>query len=81
MLPLGLATVTCATPAGPMSDAGMLACNWLTPKKVVVRDTPFHRTADPAAKFNPLTVSLNAAPPAFTCAGFRSAITGAAAPD
>ena len=39
--------------------------------KVVVRSDPFHRTTEPAIKFDPLTVRANPAPPAVALEGLR----------
>ena len=39
--------------------------------KVVVRSDPFHRTTEPAIKFDPLTVRVNPDPPAIALEGFR----------
>src|SRR6185369_17855222 len=37
---------------------------------------PFQRTIEPATKFDPLTLSVNAGPPAVADTGFRLRITG-----
>ena len=62
--PLGLTTVTCAVPATAMSAAVIAAVSWLALTNVVVRLPPFHRTVAPLAKFEPVTVKVNAGPPA-----------------
>ena len=60
----GLNTVTCAVPAVVMSAARMAAVSWVALTNVVVRSVPFQRTTDPETKFVPVTVRVNAAPPA-----------------
>src|SRR6185503_5029562 len=65
----GFRTVTCAVPACVMSDAGMSACRLEALRRVVVRPWPFHWTVAPTAKFDPLTVSVNAAPAAVAVLG------------
>jgi hypothetical protein len=59
-----LNTVTWAVPAVAMSDAGIATVNRVAETYVVVRLAPFHHTAEPLTKPVPLTVSVNAAPPA-----------------
>ena len=63
-LPPGLTTVTGAVPAPAMSVAGIAAVSWLALTNVVVRVVPFHRTVAPLTKFAPVTVKVNAGPPA-----------------
>src|SRR4051812_11470270 len=64
----GLNTVTEALPAVAMSAAVMLACSPVTRLPVytgvVVRLVPFQRTVAVEANVLPLTVSVNAEPPA-----------------
>ena len=62
-----------------MSLAGIAAVNWEALTNVVVRFDPFHLTVEPETKFVPLTVKVNAGPPAGTVLGLRLVSTGAAA--
>src|SRR4029453_5828412 len=78
-LPFGLATVTCAVPAPAMSAAGIAAVSWLALTNVVVRLVPFHLTVAPLAKFEPVTVNVNAGPPACAGLGERELSVGPAA--
>jgi hypothetical protein len=68
--------VTLAVPTLAMSAAAMDAVNCVLLTKVVVRLDPFHITTDVPTKFVPLTVSVNAAPPALAVAGLRLDIAG-----
>src|SRR5512134_2654879 len=68
---VGLNTVTCAVPAVAMSAAVIDAVSCVAETNVVVRLAPFHRTTEPATKFVPFTVSVNAAPPAVAEVGER----------
>ena len=61
---VGLNTVTCAVPADATSAADIAAVSCVAEPNVVVRFAPFHRTTEPATKFVPVTVSVNAAEPA-----------------
>src|SRR5881409_3056428 len=72
----GLKTVTAAVPALAMSLAGIEAVSWLALTNVVVRSAPFQRTTDPEMKMLPLTVRLNAAPPATAEVGLRPLMLG-----
>jgi hypothetical protein len=74
----GLTTATLTVPAVAMSAAVMAAVTWVPLIYVVVRLDPSHLTTDVPTKFVPLTVSVNAAPPALAIAGLRldSAGTG-----
>lgn len=60
----GFTTVTAAVPEAAMSPAGIAAVNCVEFTKVVVRAVPFHCATELAMKFVPLSVSVNAAPPA-----------------
>jgi hypothetical protein len=66
---VGLNTVTEAVPAVAMSAAAIWACSCVLLTKVVVRLLPFQRTTDVMAKFVPVAVSVNAAPPAVALVG------------
>ena len=67
----GLTTFTIAVPAAERSLAGMIAVNCVLLTNVVVRGPLFQRTSEPATKFDPLTVSVNPAPPAVADAGLN----------
>ena len=56
--------VTLAVPEVAMSVAGMAAVSWVDETYVVVRAAPFHRTEEPVTKPVPVTVRVNADPPA-----------------
>ena len=71
-----LNTVTEAVPVAAMSAAVIAAVNWVEETNVVVRFDPFQRTLEPATKLLPLTVSVNAGPPAFAVAGLRLVVVG-----
>ena len=73
-----MTTVTCAVPAPAMSAAGIAAVSWLALTNVVVRVLPFHRTVAPLTKFVPVTVKVNAGPPAGAELGERALSVGAA---
>src|SRR5215470_14709002 len=74
----GLKTVTCAEPTLAMSAAVICADNSVTFLKSVILSWPFHRTTDPGAKFEPITVSRNAGPPATAEVGLTNVISGGA---
>jgi len=61
---VGVCTVTGAVPLDARSLAPIDARNCVALMKVVDRGAPFHWTTDEAMKPLPLTVSVNAAPPA-----------------
>src|SRR5437763_1949033 len=61
---------TAARPTPAISAAGICTDRWLLSINVVGRFCPFQRTAVPAPKFEPVTVSVNSGPP-------KSADTGA----
>ena len=52
-----------------MSPAGIAAVSWVALTTVVVRSTPFQRTRDALTKLFPVTVRVNAGPPAVTVPG------------
>lgn len=60
----GLEMVTFTTPAAAMSAVVIAACKLVLETKVVVRGLPFHCTTDAGTKLPPVTVMVNAAPPA-----------------
>src|ERR1700719_1749298 len=70
-------TATGKLPAAAMSAVakGALICVLLT--KVVTLEMPLNFTTELEAKFAPLTVSVNAGPPAVALAGAMLAIIGA----
>src|SRR5256885_2330699 len=73
----GLNTVTDAVPAVARSVAGMddVSCDAET--NIVVRLAPFQRTTDePATKFVPFTVNVNAVPPTVADVGLRLVVVG-----
>jgi hypothetical protein len=72
----GLNTVTWAVPAAAISVAGIDAVNWVAEIYVVVRSAPFHRTTEFVTKLVPLTVNVNAAPPAVAELGERLVVVG-----
>ena len=72
----GLVTVTGTVAEVEMAVAGTSAVSCLAVTNVVVRFVPFHFTIESDAKLEPLTVKMNAGPPAFVLSGDNSAITG-----
>jgi hypothetical protein len=74
---VGLNTVTGTVPAAAMSAAVICAVSWVLLPKVVLLALPFHRTTDEALKFVPVTVSVNAAPPAVAVEGEIEVSVGA----
>ena len=64
-----------------MSEAWIAACNCVLLTKVVARTllefVPFHCTTELEVKFDPPTVSVNAAPPVDALEGESEAIAGA----
>jgi hypothetical protein len=69
-------TVTCAVPATAMSEAGIAAVNLVAETNVVARSSPFQRTTELVTNLLPLTVSVNAAPPAVREEGLRLVVVG-----
>jgi hypothetical protein len=59
----GLVTVTPAVPACTRSEAGTVAKSAVELTNAVLSAAPFQRTAEPLAKFSPVTVSVNDDPP------------------
>ena len=76
-LAAGLATVMLDVPTPAISAAFTDACRLVLEMKVVVRGLPFHCTVEEATKFVPVTVSVNAVPPAMAEPGFNNVIVGA----
>ena len=74
---VGLITVTLALPAVAMSEARMAAVSCVALTKVVVFALPLNWTTDVETKFVPLTVRVNAAPPAVAPVGDSEVIAGA----
>ena len=74
----GLNTLTDAAPGSAMSAAGIAAVNCVALIYVVTRSEPFHLTTDPLIKLAPLTVRVNADPPAVALEGFRLVRPGTA---
>lgn len=70
-------TVTFAEPAFAIRLAGTAAVSWLALTNVVVSAVLPHCTVAPETKFVPLTVRVNAAPPATAEAGERLVMVGA----
>ena len=61
---VGFTTVIAAVPELAMSAAVIAAVNEVALTNVVVRGLPFHCAVDPFMKLVPVSVSVNAAPPA-----------------
>src|SRR5437667_291784 len=72
----GVNTVTDAVPCVAMSEAEIAAWSWVALPNVVVRSAPFQRTTDEPMKLLPVTLSVNAAPPATTVLGDREVSVG-----
>lgn len=72
----GLNTVMIAVPVLAMSAAVICAVNCVALTNCVVRALPFQRTTEPLMKFAPVTVSVKAAPPAFTVFGLKLVSVG-----
>jgi hypothetical protein len=72
----GLVTLTAITPDEAMAAAGIAAVNCVALTNVVVRAVPPKLTTEAAMKFVPLTVSVNAAPPAMAVFGEIAMIVG-----
>lgn len=72
-----MVTVTLAVPAAAMSTAVIAAVSWVALTKVVALAAPLNFTTEVGTKPVPLTVSVNAAPPAVTLVGETEANVGA----
>src|SRR5207249_2910883 len=59
-----------------MSGAEIAAWSWVALPNVVVRSAPFQRTTDEPMELLPVTVSVNAAPPATAVLGDREVSVG-----
>jgi uncharacterized membrane protein YedE/YeeE len=73
----GFVTVTDGVPAAAISPAVIAAVSCVELTNVVVRAAPLKLTTDAASKFVPLTVNVNAAPPAVALVGESVVIVGA----
>ena len=74
---VALTTLTVAVPEEAISSARMAAVSCVNETYVVARLDPFHCTVDPLMKLLPLTVRVNAAPPAVVEDGLRNVMAGA----
>lgn len=72
----GLLTTTPAVPAVAISVAGIEAVNCVVLTNCAVRWLPFHQTVEAPTKPVPLTVSVNAVPPASVELGLKLVIVG-----
>ncbi len=75
-LPPVFTAVTLALPELAIKLAVTAAVNWVELTNVVVSAEPFHCTAAPETKFVPLTVNVNAGPPAVAEVGLRLEMAG-----
>jgi hypothetical protein len=71
-----LTTITWMLPMALMSAFEMAAVICVGLTKAVWRDSPFQLTVEERSKFEPLTVSVNAGPPASTPEGESELIVG-----
>ena len=69
--PAAVCTVTDAVPILAIKPAGNAALSSVELPKLVARALPFHSTVFPETKLLPLTVNVNALPPAFLLEGER----------
>jgi hypothetical protein len=74
--PTGVCTTIVAVPALAINTAGTAAVSWVELPNVVASAPPFHSTKSPETKLLPLTVSVNAEPPAFLLEGERELSVG-----
>jgi hypothetical protein len=77
MPPPGFTTVRVAVPAEAIRLAGTVAVTCVVLRKVVDSADPFHCTVEPLTYPAPLTVSVNAGPPAVATFGFKLVIVSA----
>ena len=73
---VGVKTVTERVPAVAMSAAAMVAWSWVAETYVVGRAAPFQRTSEVLTNRVPVTVRVNAGPPAVVAVGARLAFVG-----
>jgi hypothetical protein len=73
---VGFNTVTARRPTLAMSAGGIAACKVVAETKVVGRATPWNWTTEVGTKFDPVTVSVKADPPAASAAGLSFEIDG-----
>ena len=66
---VGVNTTTVAVPGLAIRLAGTLVVIWLVLRKVVTSAFPFHSTSEPGEKLLPVTVKVNAVPPACAVVG------------
>jgi hypothetical protein len=72
----GLKTLICAVPAEARLATGTVAVSWVELLKLVIREAPFHCTADAEMKFIPLTIKENGSWPATAEVGLIDVTTG-----
>jgi hypothetical protein len=72
----GLVTVTGNVPTVAISAVVIAAVTWVELTKVVILADPLKFTVAPLTKFVPVTVRVNAAPPAVALEGERAVIAG-----
>jgi hypothetical protein len=69
-------TTTLAVPGLAIRLAGTLVVIWLVLRKVVTSAFPFHSTSEPGEKLLPVTVKVNAVPPACAVVGIMDLSDG-----
>jgi hypothetical protein len=69
-------TTTVAVPGLAIRLAGTLVVIWLVLRKVVTSALPFHSTSEPGEKLLPVTVKVNAVPPACAVVGIMDLSDG-----
>lgn len=74
--PLGVYTLTLSQPGSIMSVSEICAVSWVALTKVVARGLLFQATVEAEMKFDPLTVSVKAAPFGLAVAGLMLEISG-----
>lgn len=72
----GVTTITSMVPEFTKSAAVICACNCVPEAKVVARELPLNWTVDDEAKLAPVTVNVNAAPPAVAETGLNDTMLG-----
>ena len=73
----GLLTLIWAVAAATRSEAGIVACNWVSEMNCVGRALPFHSTVEALLKPSPLTITVVAALPGGEADGIIHVTTGA----